>query len=131
MVSCLLLVDDDEVNNFIVEDLIKNHCLSSKTVVCHDGQEALDYLTALLPQPGPGTWPEVILLDMNMPILDGLGFLREYQLLVRPDNKPNVCIMVTTELQIDVDIYVESLLDVVSCKLPKPLTLEGLKKITA
>lgn len=79
----LLLIDDDEIFTFLTKKTIENTQLVDQIKVFGNGQDAIDFLenaadnTELL--------PEVILLDINMPILDGWGFLEEFILL-----KPNI-----------------------------------------
>ena len=68
----ILLVDDDE----IVTELV-SRCLASKTsgvriVSANDGEEALSVLRADLTD-----LPQIILLDINMPRMDGFEFLRQ------------------------------------------------------
>lgn len=66
----ILLVDDDALEIRAMTRALKQSELPPSVAVAHDGQEALDYL-AKNPR------PDLILLDVRMPRLDGLGFLRE------------------------------------------------------
>lgn len=72
----ILLVDDDRIFLMICEKLIRLTQFSQDVDVCMNGQEAIDYL---LDKSDKGSdLPDVILLDINMPILNGWDFLDEF-----------------------------------------------------
>ena len=74
-----LIVDDNEINLEIATFIVENIGFVSE--VAHDGQEALEkFLTA---EPG---YYDVILMDINMPVMDGFAATREIRKRVeRPD----------------------------------------------
>ncbi len=76
-VNRIMLVDDDEITNFINEELIERMGVADKLVVCSDGQEALDHIAEVCLAQGE-EFPKVIFLDLNMPRVDGLEFLRQF-----------------------------------------------------
>lgn len=65
----ILIVEDDEDLNKAYGMIIASagHEVSS----AHDGKQALEML-------GEGLSPDIIFLDLRMPVLDGIGFLKEY-----------------------------------------------------
>lgn len=69
----LLLVDDDEIMNFIVSATLKNFQSIDVKIVLN-GKEALNYLEECLQQ-NAFKIPTHILLDINMPVMDGFTFL--------------------------------------------------------
>ncbi len=75
----ILLVDDDEISNFINERKLKSAGIADRIDVCISGMRALQLLNELIAANESG--PEVILLDINMPIMDGFGFLDEFDRL--------------------------------------------------
>lgn len=83
----VLLIDDNDIDNFINERMITTSHFSKTVVVKNSGESALQYLkdhssnTAVL--------PEVIFLDLNMPAMDGFGFLAEYDKL--PESVRKFC----------------------------------------
>ena len=76
--ASILLVDDSEADNFIHVRRIRKMNVAEHIAVCEHGQEALEYLTT--PQAdGSYPRPDLLFLDINMPVLDGWGFLDTYQ----------------------------------------------------
>ncbi|WP_318312743.1 response regulator [Flagellimonas crocea] len=73
----ILLVDDDEVYLFVTKKILNN--LSSELVVnaFTDGEQAIEYIDLCMNE--NIELPEIILLDINMPFMDGWGFLAEFK----------------------------------------------------
>ncbi|WP_254413257.1 response regulator [Dyadobacter diqingensis] len=70
----ILLVEDDEVDIMNVKRAFKKNNISNPLVVAHNGLEALEVLRS------PATdapKPRIILLDLNMPKMGGIEFLKE------------------------------------------------------
>lgn len=76
----ILLVDDDEINNFISIKLIKKVLLNTEISACLNGKFAIDELIEIN-RKDPAALPDYILLDINMPIMNGWEFLDEYEKL--------------------------------------------------
>lgn len=74
--NCIMLVDDDEDDNFFHEtEIIENH-LASTVLVEDSGKKALDYLKS-----SKEPHCDLIFLDINMPGMSGWEFLDEYNKL--------------------------------------------------
>src|SRR5690554_33969 len=92
----LLLVDDDEIFAYLTRKTIEETKLVDEIKVLGNGQDAIDFLEEVAKN--EELLPEVILLDINMPILDGWGFLEEF-ILLKPHLKKAITIyMVTTSI---------------------------------
>lgn len=76
----VLLVDDDEINNFISIKLIKKALSNAEITACLNGKLAIELLTDIQKN-DPSKLPDYILLDINMPIMNGWEFLDEYKRL--------------------------------------------------
>lgn len=125
-VNCIMLVDDDLATNFLHKKLISDLGLAEKIVVTKDCKEALDYLTS---SENPNyVRPDLIFLDINMPIMDGWEFLDYYEKLPASSKANVLMVMLTTSLNPD-DKEKTSKKDVVHTFLSKPLTPEMLKEI--
>jgi two-component system response regulator len=68
----LLVEDNEDDEKLTLRALKKNHILND-VVVAHDGVEALEYL---FPANGTAVLPQVILLDLNLPRINGVDVLR-------------------------------------------------------
>ena len=73
----ILLIDDDQINNFITSKLIKKVWPYAEITTCLNGRQAIDLLLSRKREPALAL-PEYILLDLNMPVMDGWEFLEEY-----------------------------------------------------
>ena len=87
-----LVIDDDEVSVMAIKRAIRSLKLLNDVMVARDGEEALDLLRTK--DSGLCAKPYIILLDINMPRMNGLEFLAE----VRDDPclRTSVIFMVTT-----------------------------------
>ena len=74
----ILLVDDDPNDVELTLRAFRSNPLGNKIVVARDGIEALDYLRGTGAHAGrdPADQPQVVLLDLNLPVIDGLEVLR-------------------------------------------------------
>ena len=72
------IIDDDPIFVFGATRLMKQYDFSESIVVYTNGREALDHLKPLMESKNLDTIPDLIFLDLNMPVLDGWGFLDEF-----------------------------------------------------
>ncbi|WP_299321519.1 response regulator [uncultured Maribacter sp.] len=76
-VQTCCIIDDDPIFVYGTKRIIKEVDFATSILVYSNGQEALDGLTKLCMAREP--LPEVIFLDLNMPILNGWEFLDEFK----------------------------------------------------
>ena len=74
----ILLVDDDPISNYISEELIRGKGLCNNVITVTDGRQALDYLEKMLLEVSEKQ-SLLVLLDLNMPVMDGFEFMEELQ----------------------------------------------------
>jgi CheY-like chemotaxis protein len=76
--AIILLVEDNPDDEFLTVRALRRGGLSQDVVVAHDGVEALDYLfgTGAYAGRDVGALPQVVMLDLKLPRLDGLEVLR-------------------------------------------------------
>jgi len=96
-ISSILLVDDDATTNFINELLLKSLGVVDKLLVAQNGREALATLNQVCSKPDADC-PALILLDVNMPVMNGIEFLEAYAQLPIAQQQSVVVVMLTTSL---------------------------------
>jgi CheY-like chemotaxis protein len=89
----VLLIDDNEVDNFVNQKIISSTDFAESIIVKQSGQAGLDYLKSCTEE---NHLPDIIFLDILMPVMDGFEFLEQFESL--PDNIKNKCkvIMLST-----------------------------------
>ncbi len=75
----VMLVDDNEIDNIINEKIIEANEFADQVLVFQTGQDALDYLREN--QADVEDLPEIVFLDINMPVMDGFQFLSDFEQL--------------------------------------------------
>jgi two-component system response regulator len=95
----ILLVEDNPDDEELTLRALSRNLIANDVVVAHDGEEALDFIF------GRGAWagrdptelPALILLDLNLPVLDGLGVLRQIRADERTRRAPVVILTSSSE----------------------------------
>jgi CheY-like chemotaxis protein len=118
----VLLVDDDPTTNFLNKLLLTRMGVVQQVLVAENGEQALRTLDQLCQVSESLACPLLILLDMNMPVLNGLGFLEAYAQLSLAHQQPIVIVMLTTSLH-PADLARAEQLPIAGF-LTKPLTQE-------
>jgi CheY-like chemotaxis protein len=75
----LLVIDDDDINIFIIKKIVEKTGYNINMVAKTNGQLAIDYLSALAEN--NENFPQLVLIDINMPVLNGWEFLEAYDKL--------------------------------------------------
>ena len=125
-IDLVMLVDDNDTDNFISKRIIEITKFASRVEVKSSGKHALDYLREN--QNIIDNLPNVIFLDINMPIVDGFVFLYEFEKFnefVR--NKCKVIILSSSDNKRDIDKIVNN--NHVIKFITKPLTEVALDEI--
>jgi CheY-like chemotaxis protein len=119
----ILLADDDEEDcEFAKEALVESRLLNDLHVV-HDGAMLLEYLRHEGPYANePAPRPDLILLDLNMPRLDGRQAL---QVMKNDPDLRAIPVVVLTTSRADEDVY-RSYDTGASSYISKPVTFAGL-----
>jgi CheY-like chemotaxis protein len=121
---CVMLVDDNPDDNFFHQREIKQHNPDNVVLMKNSGVSALEYLKST----GAGQYPDLILLDINMPGMNGWEFLEEYKRLDKKDGLQPIIIMLTTSENPD-DASKARGLAFVADYISKPLTEEIMTRI--
>jgi two-component system, response regulator len=105
--SEILLVEDSQDDQVLTERALRNCNAAGSIAVAHDGAEALDYLFGLGIHAGRDTkvMPDLILLDLKLPKVDGLAVLETVRNDARTRNIPVVVLTSSDEERDLVDSY--------------------------
>lgn len=122
----ILLVDDDKITNFVNEKLIHSLGIASEIKTCYSGLCAIEYIKDLFQENKTG--PNLVLLDINMPIMNGFEFLNELELLPGTFSESIKIIMLSSTLDEEDRSQALKFKNVVDF-LNKPLSLDKLKEI--
>ncbi len=125
-IDLVMLVDDNDTDNFISKRIIEITKFARRVEAKSSGKNALDYLREN--QNNIDNLPNVIFLDINMPIVDGFVFLYEFEKFnefVR--NKCKVIILSSSDNKRDIDKIVNN--NHVIKFITKPLTKVALAEI--
>lgn len=119
----IMLVDDNEADIELTKATLEEGKVRMQIATASDGQDALDQLEGMLAR-SEGL-PDLILLDLNMPRLDGRGFLAK---LRQHDQLKAIPVVVLTSSDAEQDI-VKSYKLGANCYVNKPVGLDEFQKI--
>jgi CheY-like chemotaxis protein len=128
MIDLVMLVDDNDTDNFISKRIIEITKFAKRVEIKNSGKSALQYLEDN--QNNPDNLPDLIFLDINMPIVDGFVFLFEFEMF--PDElkkKCKVVILSSSDNKRDIEKIVDN--EYVIKFITKPLTDNALNDVKA
>jgi CheY-like chemotaxis protein len=120
----ILLVEDDPADVELTQYTLRKSKLRVNLHVAGDGVEALAFLRKE-EKFGNAPRPDLILLDLNMPRMDGRTFLAEMR---TDDNFKTIPVCVLTTSQAEEDV-VKSYLMGANCYIAKPVGLDEFSKV--
>lgn len=125
-VQRLFIVDDDNLFTHITSLVVGDSDLVEEVKVYSNGKEVYDYLQ--INQHAPEKLPDVILLDLSMPIMDGWGFLDKFMKLNLNAAKEIEIYICSSSISPE-EIEKARSMSVVSDYIIKPLTTKKLLKM--
>jgi len=121
----MLVIDDDDINIFIIKKVIEKTGYEVDMISKSNGQLAVDYLTSIANN--VEIFPHIILVDINMPVLNGWEFLEVYEKLNIQRQK--VFLYMLSSSVYEYDIEKAKGFKSVDGFISKPLTIERLKEL--
>jgi CheY-like chemotaxis protein len=94
--NLILLVDDDDTTNHVNKRLLTRMNVAREIKVLTNGQEALNYLSQAQTPEAADLRPDLIFLDIKMPVMDGFTFLEAYNEVTEGPAEPIVILMLTS-----------------------------------
>lgn len=122
----LLVIDDDDINIFIISKIVEKTGYDVAIVAKNNGQLAIEYIKDLITEKQP--LPDLVLIDINMPILNGWEFIEAFESLNLPQT--NDMYMLSSSVY-ENDIEKAKSYTSVKGFISKPLSIDRLKELLA
>ena len=123
-INLACIVDDDPLHLYITKKYIELSNIVENVLVFKNGKEAYDSLKQMLSK--SENLPEIIFLDLNMPVWDGWQFVDEFTKLTL-DQKVSICILSSSNSEEDMERAKHY--SIISKYLVKPTTESRMKEI--
>jgi len=124
------IIDDDKIYVNLIRKVIESKNLSKNLLIFGNGKDALDYFEHLFKDYQEHKVPNIIFLDLNMPVMDGWQFLEHFMKIEKKFNKIITLYIVSSSID-PADVGKANKLSSISgyiIKPVKPTELEGLFK---
>ena len=122
------VIDDDEIFLYWTTKIMQEINFCGETLIYRNGQEALNGLTAMVKK--EGKLPQILLLDINMPLMDGWGFLKQFEHLIKKVETKVLIYIVTSSVDL-ADLIKAKEFSIVHNYILKPLSVDNLMEIKA
>jgi CheY-like chemotaxis protein len=119
----ILIIDDDEIFIFLTKKILQSSGMVESISICRSAIEAIELLHTV-----EHKWPDLIMLDLNMPGMNGWEFLQHYQSLI-PGMKKLPRLYVVSSSIADNDTERARKIKGVDGYIAKPLTTESIREI--
>lgn len=126
--NSVCIIDDDIIYHFLAKEEIEFTNMVEKIMFFSNGDKAIQFLTATLGNIDPAVLPDIIFLDINMPVMDGWEFLEAYAVL-KPRLVKNITIYVVSSSTDIRDFDRARAISEVSDYIIKPVSGNQLEKI--
>lgn len=117
--STVFIIDDDPIHQRIAQIMISKNQIYDDFVSYTEAEKALEFLRENSNE--LHKLPDVILLDLNMPVVDGWDFLESFE-IIRNNLKKAVRVFIVTSSVDEKDIARSKLFSSVKGFISKPLT---------
>ncbi|TDH28811.1 response regulator [Segetibacter sp. 3557_3] len=131
MIKKVICIDDDQITLTLCDLVIKKAKFADAVATSKHGKEGLNYFSAFFQKKDKieiSEAPQLIFLDLNMPVMNGWDFLEEY-LMKYADRLPDVKVVIISSTVNPEDFSRANRYDIVIDFISKPLTVEGLEDL--
>ncbi len=127
-VELACIIDDDKIYVNLVKKIIEIKKLSENLLIFKNGMEALDHFKLILENATEEILPDIIFLDINMPIMDGWEFLNEF-IKIKNNFEKKITLYVVSSSIDPRDLERAKSFNLVTDYLIKPIELKKFEKI--
>ena len=123
-----LIVDDSNICSFIAQTVILETKKFKDSMIQPSGFSATSYLNQSAEDPQKYPWPDLILLDIRMPVVDGHKFIEEFSKYPWELRKKTTLVIMSSEvLDLRIQSYIEE--GKVSRFISKPLRVKHMEEL--
>jgi CheY-like chemotaxis protein len=122
----LTIVDDDEAFVFLTREIVEETDMVNNISVFGNGLDAFNFIQSN--KNNREELPEIILLDLNMPVMDGWQFLERY-VKISPELAKPISVYICTSSISPNDVAKAREISAVSDYIVKPVTTDNLKSM--
>lgn len=127
-VELACIIDDDKIYVNLVRKIIEIKKLSENLLIFKNGREALDYFQLIMGNMTEDKLPDIIFLDLNMPVMDGWEFLSEF-IKIKNNFEKKITLYVVSSSIDPRDLERAKSFNMVTDYLIKPIELKKFEKI--
>ncbi|MCJ0741283.1 MULTISPECIES: response regulator [Pedobacter] len=120
----LLVIDDDDINIFIIKKIVEKTDYDVKMLSKNNGQQAIDYIKELIEN--HAELPHLMLIDINMPVLNGWEFIEAFESL---NIQTPIDMYMLSSSVYENDIEKAKTYKTIKGFISKPLSIEKLKEL--
>ncbi len=128
LVELACIIDDDDIYINLIKRIIETRKLCENLIVFKNGKQSLDYFESLLQDTDEDKIPDIILIDLNMPIMDGWEFIEQFTKIKNRFNKSITLYIVSSSIN-PIDIDRAKSLNTIKDYLVKPIVMNQLESI--
>ncbi len=128
LIELACIIDDDDIYINLIKRVIETKKLCENLIVFKNGKQSIDYFEALLQNLEEDKIPDIIFIDLNMPVMDGWEFIEQFTKIKTKFNKLITLYIVSSSIN-PVDIDRAKSLNNIEGYLVKPIIIHELENI--